>query len=1623
MPVTSKPPVQPALAPELEQHPSETGLYAPPHGAYINDLFHQGGQPIAKATLEKMGPASRKALERAALRDPSTAYQVFAKTKTAVPKSEPEADEDTETASDDDTIVASRPNLNVDANREDIPRFNPPKPKKFDTSVSKRVPDELRNRNTFAAQPPEVKRQLLGPAGEHLRDDELRTLNVGSLDTLHNLYQDLKATAPSLEAAAEAGKIKRGWYQHTAKALDELFGREAPRFTALLAATSPRMSVEDNFLKALAVWEWYQQKLQATGHAHNSTTPSFGEVRDWIRKEQASGNWKNIVGDKRILGTHDKATATALSASPDQLHEPQFRGLFDTPKIDSFYRNLRGNLDAVTQDAWMSYLAGKSPDLPGKPQKDFSGYLAMNSITRQVAASLNHNLDTGEKPWTAAEVQECAWSFFRTLAKMSGQSRVTKPGRSFSMNDFGKPISGTEALAVITPEHISSTVDFTTMLATDPAIQNKVKSLGPEFQRRLAAFRRRYTANPPAWERPNDKPVASPGSPALEPLGHRAGRHTSQFAGPVRYAKADIGGLGSSQANVATAEPPAAMPVTSNKAAPVLPRGGKPMDTEQPGPTSGIFHSPNTDENLSFETAYQRTRSANQKVYHQLSNDILKKVGIKRFTTHDAIGDWSDGAENSVAQLIHDGDPDTVNYAAAWFGYLANQKSVLAFHSAEDGPDSVYNVNVPGINGNDLRKQLSQAGIPFRTLVPGPRGFEVIIYDGGRSLRNAVANFAGQHHASVRESTGKGEFIGGDTRSAARREYRKRIYAYENAGGTPGKPASTGTAVRPRYQPSEKHDTAGPTAKRFARTGEVVLNAKHVEIDSYRGDARHREGELVKKKPGKNGTLALVHDRSKEGAKPAEWRAYKVSELDNMHTVKADKPDVTPAKPASKNQPLKANTIARKIAVHKKQPVKYEQYRAPANGIVVRGKFYPGGEMIPTEELRRASPGAAPPPRMKMAASEQPSIPGKVVGFKPAQKGTEEQPYNADAGSQPATSYGSLRNPLPAPTSAHLQPQQPSSDSIHRRANAERQIQAAQPQQAGTYMPFQPGSPNHRWVQEQLNEGRTRAEVASDIRTASHRDRVLATYDQLAQTSQQPSRPSWNANSPILNAIQQIVASGDFGTAEQAANTPTAVTARVERMLGGGRVNPDVVRQHLEQLRDQSASRSSNPRLQLNPFTETRLLLLARNAGTPDIEKYISGLTRKGIETLLYNGAGINSNDHAPIIDLWLRAHPNEEAPTRPSRPSPRQAIESVYAGQRPSATEQITRAGVSTQPQAFRIGSEDYNMVDRTIREEPSVTRKQFQKSLGQSPDTQRYLATWDLIHQTRKLSALTPRPNAWGQYETAKDRERAAAPKEPWAGGKIGAEIPREPVLPKVASFTPEWRTATADEFNEATEHLFGGHLKPEQMGAAVNAVDGANITFRTRKYRDGGMRLQCNTRSEGMYAERTFSKEEDDEIVCHNDLQSLDRSPYKNHGIDLFTNQVAALRKMGVTRIETMAAGRKGGSMNGYYTWIRFGFEAELPESHYRMLPAAMQRKMGRSRSLRKLFDEVPGGNEWWREHGEDVNAYFDLADNSPSMKALAAYLKLRKSPDYKKKYARSQSESTHRRSPGKVLQRAS
>lgn len=250
------------------------------------------------------------------------------------------------------------------------------------------------------------------PLAEYLTPDEIAHLNTRRAQRMVDVFSQLPP-AEEMASVAAAGSAKRGWYRDTAEAVHAVFGDDTPRFAQLLAAMSPQTSVENNLINAVNTWKnWL-----AAGR------PVDRDSIIRIMGESVQGS----KGEESVLPTWINNAVPALAT------EDPMSVTLSGPKVDSFWQNIIGETNEVTNDAWMANYAGieqemfaGSRNVAGTDPGKGGGYLAMSATARQAAEQLTAR--TGET-WAPAEVQETVWSWIKGLYELragAGETRTAK---------------------------------------------------------------------------------------------------------------------------------------------------------------------------------------------------------------------------------------------------------------------------------------------------------------------------------------------------------------------------------------------------------------------------------------------------------------------------------------------------------------------------------------------------------------------------------------------------------------------------------------------------------------------------------------------------------------------------------------------------------------------------------------------------------------------------------------------------------------------------------------------------------------------------------------------------------------------------------------------------------------------------------------------------------------------------------------------------------------------------------------------------------------------------------------------------------------------------------------------
>lgn len=304
--------------------------------------------------------------------------------------------------------------------------------------------------------------QLLG---RYLTDEEKSMLSNATVANIDDLLRPGNmASSDEIASMSQRGQAKRGWYAGSKAALDAFFGGDASRFTYLLAALSPQTSVEANTRNALRVWFAWNKAGRPTD------TKSVNRILD-ESVERSEGS-----DESGMLEAWRKNSVAALTGS-DQVIQPG-RLVLSGPKVNSFYRNLRGDMNEVTVDTWQLKAMGRREKelgrgatqeierrtgIPKDTGTKDAAYLAVNAITRQAANILNARRAPSEAEWTPAEVQETVWSYIKAL----WETRDKNARRTMEEID-----------QVLTDDVINSVPDFAGLFLGDQVVRSIIEESG-----------------------------------------------------------------------------------------------------------------------------------------------------------------------------------------------------------------------------------------------------------------------------------------------------------------------------------------------------------------------------------------------------------------------------------------------------------------------------------------------------------------------------------------------------------------------------------------------------------------------------------------------------------------------------------------------------------------------------------------------------------------------------------------------------------------------------------------------------------------------------------------------------------------------------------------------------------------------------------------------------------------------------------------------------------------------------------------------------------------------------------------------------------------------------------------
>ena len=237
------------------------------------------------------------------------------------------------------------------------------------------------------------------------------------------------------------------WYSLSRMALAR-FGEDTPRFTALLAATSPQRSVRENLAFATDIWNrWERLNRPADAKA----IQKLFNPKDNTRQNAA----------RALLADDETLRSTKI------LEEG---GLLSGAKVDAFYANLMGESQRVTIDTHIARGVGTDPDVVSRKWKN-------RGIAASVrAGTAEFNRMSGLPPITPEMGQAAAWGPIRAITELAGGG--TAQARLFDLGPESFQFGANSPIARITEQINEGGGNFADLIAGDERIQRALESAG-----------------------------------------------------------------------------------------------------------------------------------------------------------------------------------------------------------------------------------------------------------------------------------------------------------------------------------------------------------------------------------------------------------------------------------------------------------------------------------------------------------------------------------------------------------------------------------------------------------------------------------------------------------------------------------------------------------------------------------------------------------------------------------------------------------------------------------------------------------------------------------------------------------------------------------------------------------------------------------------------------------------------------------------------------------------------------------------------------------------------------------------------------------------------------------------
>lgn len=186
--------------------------------------------------------------------------------------------------------------------------------------------------------------------------------------------------------------------------------------------------------------------------------------------------------------------------------------------------------------------------------------------------------------------------------------------------------------------------------------------------------------------------------------------------------------------------------------------------------SSGIMASPSITD-IDYSRSKRNLTSSDQARFRSQVKDYAPDAAI-----YNAVGDWRDGAENSVAAIFDTAMPTAdLEQLAAKAGLAGDQKAVLWWTTNPNGADAIHRVTWPkDVTMDQARQAMIDAGLENRTLIETPDGVQGFVFDQGQQNLNKITDLhENPTEPSISTQRATGDFLGSwNTRVEGKRAYR-----------------------------------------------------------------------------------------------------------------------------------------------------------------------------------------------------------------------------------------------------------------------------------------------------------------------------------------------------------------------------------------------------------------------------------------------------------------------------------------------------------------------------------------------------------------------------------------------------------------------------------------------------------------------------------------------------------------------------------------------------------------------------------------------------------------------------------------------------------------------------------